>query len=168
MNVQAVFGRVQAHQSRAAFAGQGTEQNQLGQGFLDVLLNNAIHGPGPHVLIVALPGQPQSRVFVHVQRNALLIQLPLQLGEELVHHGENNVFAQGLKLHDVIEAVAKLGGEQTIDGFQAIAAVVLGRKADRAATDTLGAGVGGHHQDNVAEIGLAAVVVGQRAVVHHL
>ena len=32
----------------------------------------------------------------------------------------------------------------------------------------LGAGVGRHDDDDVAEIGLAAVVVGQRAVVHHL
>jgi hypothetical protein len=29
-------------------------------------------------------------------------------------------------------------------------------------------GVGGHDDDHVAEVGLAAVVVGQRAVVHHL
>ena len=32
----------------------------------------------------------------------------------------------------------------------------------------LGAGVGGHDDDDVAEVGLAAVVVGERAVVHHL
>ena len=30
------------------------------------------------------------------------------------------------------------------------------------------ADVGGHDQDDVAEVGLAAVVVGQRGVVHHL
>jgi hypothetical protein len=31
-----------------------------------------------------------------------------------------------------------------------------------------GAGVGGHDQDDVAEVALLAVVVGQLAVVHHL
>ena len=37
-----------------------------------------------------------------------------------------------------------------------------------AARHIAGAGVGRHDQDDVAEVGLAAVVVGQRRVVHHL
>ena len=36
------------------------------------------------------------------------------------------------------------------------------------ARHVLRAGVGGHHDDHVAEVRLAAVVVGERAVVHHL
>ena len=36
------------------------------------------------------------------------------------------------------------------------------------AAHLLGPGVGGHDDDDVAEIGLAAVVVGERAVIHHL
>ena len=46
--------------------------------------------------------------------------------------------------------------------------VVCLREADRRPAHLLGPGVGGHDDDDVAEVGLAAVVVGQRAVVHHL
>ena len=41
-------------------------------------------------------------------------------------------------------------------------------EADRGSLQHLGAGVGRHHDDHVAEIGLATVVIGQRAVIHHL
>ena len=42
------------------------------------------------------------------------------------------------------------------------------READRLARHVGRARVGGHHDDHVPEIGLAAVVVGERAVVHDL
>jgi hypothetical protein len=46
--------------------------------------------------------------------------------------------------------------------------VVLLGEADGAAAGLLGAGVGGHHQHHVAEVRLAAVVVGQRTMIHDL
>ena len=46
--------------------------------------------------------------------------------------------------------------------------MVLHGKTNRGPVHHLSAGIGGHHDDHVAEIGLAAVIVGQRAVVHHL
>jgi hypothetical protein len=42
------------------------------------------------------------------------------------------------------------------------------READRRAAHVLRAGVGGHHHDHVPEVGLAAVVVGERAMIHDL
>ena len=46
--------------------------------------------------------------------------------------------------------------------------MVLRRKAHRPASRLAGAGVGGHDHNHVIEIGLAAIVVGKRAVVHYL
>ena len=46
--------------------------------------------------------------------------------------------------------------------------VILLREADRRTVHFERAGVGRHHDDDVAEIRLAAVVVGQRAVIHDL
>ena len=72
------------------------------------------------------------------------------------------------ELDDGIQAVAELGREDAADRLHAIARVVRVREADRGARHLLRAGVGGHDDDHVAEVGLAAVVVGERAVVHHL
>ncbi len=55
-----------------------------------------------------------------------------------------------------------------LDDLHAIRRVVLLREADRRAAHFLRAGIGRHDDDDVAEIRLAAVVVGQRAVVHDL
>ena len=46
--------------------------------------------------------------------------------------------------------------------------VITLREADRRAAHLLGARVGRHDQDNVPEVGLAAIVVRQRAVIHDL
>ncbi len=54
-----------------------------------------------------------------------------------------------------------------ISAISSPAAAALG-EADLRLAQGFGAGVGGHDDDHVAEIGLAPVVVGQRAVIHHL
>ena len=46
--------------------------------------------------------------------------------------------------------------------------MVLFREANAPACALPGAGVGGHDQDDVAEIRLAAIGIGQFAVIHHL
>ena len=46
--------------------------------------------------------------------------------------------------------------------------MVLGSEPDRGTRRIAGTGVGRHHDDDIAEICLAPVVVGQRTVVHHL
>ena len=46
--------------------------------------------------------------------------------------------------------------------------MILLREANGCASSLAGPGIGGHHQDDVAEVGLASVVVSQRAVIHHL
>ncbi len=113
-------------------------------------------------------GQPFPRIRLHVQLHVLGGELLFQLDQELVDHAGDLGPAQRGERHDGVEAVAEFRREHAADHFQRIGAVVLLGETDRAARGLFRAGIGGHHQDDVAEIGGAAVVVGQLAVVHHL
>ena len=72
------------------------------------------------------------------------------------------------ELDDGIQAVAELGREGLLDHFHGVGGVILHREADGRTRGGLCAGIRGHDQDDVAEIRLAPVVVGQSAVIHHL
>jgi hypothetical protein len=98
----------------------------------------------------------------------LLVQQHFQFDQELVHHPQDVVETERLELHDRVQAVAELRREAATDHFHRIGAVVLLGEADAAPRGLGGTGIGGHHQDHVAEVRLAAVGVGQHAAVHHL
>ena len=42
------------------------------------------------------------------------------------------------------------------------------READGPSAHIFRAGIGRHHQDHITEVGFTAIVVGERAVIHHL
>ena len=73
-----------------------------------------------------------------------------------------------VELDHRIEPVAELGGERLRNRFHRVRGVVLGREAHRPAVALLGPRIGRHHHRDVAEVGLAPVVVGEGAVVHDL
>ncbi len=98
----------------------------------------------------------------------LLGQLALELEQELVDHAQDDVLVERAEADRGVEPVAELGREQALDVGHLVALLALGGEADRRLVHRLGAGIGGHDDDDVAEVGLAPVVVGQRAVVHHL
>ncbi|MNG11379.1 hypothetical protein D3C84_949200 [compost metagenome] len=68
----------------------------------------------------------------------------------------------------VIEPVSELGAEGLVDHRHGIMTHVLLLETYRLALGFLHAGVGSHHQDHVAKIGLAPVVIRQSTVVHDL
>ena len=117
---------------------------------------------------MAVLRQPAARALVEVDGDVLVGQLRLEFEDELVDHVADGLLVQRLELDDGIQAVAELGAEELLDLLQVVAAVVLRGKAHRRARDLLGTGIRGHHDNHVAKIGLAPVVVGERAVVHHL
>ncbi len=98
----------------------------------------------------------------------LLVQLILELHQELVDHAQDDLLVQCLERDHRIEPVAELRREHALDIGHLVAGLARVRETDRRALQQLGARIGRHHDDHVAEIGLATVVVGQRAVVHHL
>ena len=91
-----------------------------------------------------------------------------ELEQEFVHDFDDNGFGQGCKRDNRIQAVAEFRREELVDGLHFIAAFAFGGKAEAGSAETLRTCVGGHNQDDIAEIGTLAVVVGQLACVHDL
>ena len=98
----------------------------------------------------------------------VLLELRLKLEDELVDNSRHGFLVERAELNDRVEAVAKLRREQFLDELHRVGRVILVGKPDRRAAHLLGARVRRHDDRDVAEISLAAVVVGQRAVVHDL
>ena len=75
---------------------------------------------------------------------------------------------QVIKPDNVVETVTEFRRKDLFDLIHRIRTVVLMNKANGFTLGFTHPGVGGHHQHHVAEIRFAAVVVGQRPVIHHL
>ena len=138
-----------------------TEQQFLRQSLLDLVLDEACHGPRAHDLVIAMRAQPLARGLIHIHGDLLVIQLCLQLDQELVHHVLYGLAIQRFELDDGVQPVAEFGGEGLFDDFHGIRRMILVRESHRRPADALGAGIGGHDNNHVAKIGLAAVGVGQ-------
>jgi hypothetical protein len=74
--------------------------------------------------------------------------------------GANGMIASSRLRNSGVEHAANLA--------HLVAALARVGEADGRLVEHFGSGVGGHDQHHVAEIRLAAVGIGQRAVVHHL
>ena len=147
---------------------QAPEQDLLSQWPLDLVLDQTGHRTGTHGDVVALVRQPGFGRIIHMQYHMLFVQLRLQLRQELVHHMGDGVLLQVTELNNAVQTIAELRREGLADDFHTIGAVVLLAEADRPAGHTFSPGVGGHHQDYMAEIRFSAIVIGQRTVVHDL
>ena len=73
-----------------------------------------------------------------------------------------------LKANHRVQPVAEFRREQLLDRLLVLTLHLAAAEADRVALAVGRAGVGGHDQDDVAEIDLLAVGVGEDAVVHDL
>ena len=71
-------------------------------------------------------------------------------------------------MDDCVEAVAEFGGKQPPYRLHAVGTAVRLRETDARAAHLECSRVGGHDDDDVAKIGLAAVVVGERPMIHNL
>ena len=98
----------------------------------------------------------------------LLCELGFELQQELVHHAQDDLLIQRLEADDGVQPVAEFGREQALDVAHFIARLTRVGEADGGLVHGLGARVRRHDDDDVAEVGLAPVVVRQRAVVHDL
>ena len=117
---------------------------------------------------MAVLGEPVARRLVHFEGHALVLQLRFQLDDELADDVQNGLIVKRLERDDSVQTVAELRAEELFDFLHVVTGMVLLREPHGGARHLLRAGIGGHHNDDVAEIGLAAVVVRERAVVHHL
>ncbi|MNK55171.1 hypothetical protein D3C87_741790 [compost metagenome] len=100
--------------------------------------------------------------------HAAFVQLVFELHEELVHHAQDDLAVQRGEGNDRVQAVAEFGREHAADFRHFVAHHPRVRETDRRTVQGLGPRVRRHDEDDVAEVSLAAIVVGQCAVVHDL
>ena len=98
----------------------------------------------------------------------LLVQLLLKLHQELVDHAQDDLVVERCEGDRRVQPVTKFRRKQALDLCHFVAGLLGAGKAHAGLLQIGGAGVGGHDDHHVAEIGLATVVVGQRAVIHDL
>ena len=72
------------------------------------------------------------------------------------------------EVDDGVEAVPELGREDALEDAGGLGGRGVFEEAHLASGQIAGAGVGRHDQDDVAEVGVPAVRVGQGRVIHHL
>ena len=96
------------------------------------------------------------------------MQLLLELNQELVDHAHDDVVGQRGERNGGVEPVAEFRREQALDFRHLVASNALLGETHRGLGQFRSAGVGGHDDYGIAEIRLAAIVIGQRAVIHHL
>ena len=112
--------------------------------------------------------QPQARHAIDFHGDLLGIELGFEFDQEFVHYMADGVWRECAELDNGVESIAEFRTEHALDFAHRVGAVILAGEADRGAAHALGTGVGGHDDNDVAEIRLAAIGVSQGAVVHDL
>jgi hypothetical protein len=100
---------------QAPAVGEAAEQQLVGQGAADGVLDQALHRARAHQRIEALLGQVLAQLVGEGDVDLLLGELRLQLQQELVDHAHDDHFVQRLEAHHGVQTVAELGREQALD-----------------------------------------------------
>ena len=137
-----------------------------GEPVADLALHEPAQRPGAVRRVVPLLGEPRLRRLGHLEGDPPVVQPrrerphlelddPAQLGGR-----------QGVEHDDLVEAVEELGLEGRAHGGHD--GLPLGARLHRRVDEVLRAEVGGHDEDDVAEVDGAALPVGEPPVVEHL
>ena len=145
-----------------------SEQHFISQRLLDVFLDNPGKRTCTHALVVTLVSKPGDCAFGQFEGHAALSKLSFKLKHKLLHNLMNDGNRQRTERNDRIQSVTELRREQAVDRFHVIAFATRGTEADCCLRHIRRTGIGGHDQDHIAEVDLLAVVIGQRAMIHHL
>jgi hypothetical protein len=147
---------------------QTAKQQFIRQRTANRVLDQALHRACPHQwvkpFLAQVFTQSISKGYVHF----LFCQLGFQLQQELVHHPKDDGFVQCLETDSCVQTVTELRGKQAFDIRHFVACLAWIGKTNRGLVHGFRARIGCHDDDDIAEIGLAPVVVGQCTVVHHL
>src|SRR5471032_177228 len=152
----------------AAAGDQATEQQLVGQGLAYHVLDQARHRARAHQRVEAFLAEELAQLLGEDRLDFFIVQLFFQLHQELVDDAQDDLFVQRAEADGRVDPVAELRREHALDVGHLVASLLGVGEADRRLLQAFGARVGGHDDDHVAEVGLASVVVGQRAMVHHL
>ena len=94
---------------------EAPEYHRLGEGFLELLLDEPCHRARPHLRIVAVLGQPVAGSVAELEQHLLLGKHLAQKVDLFVDHHADDLFAEPAEVDDSVEAVTKLGGEGALD-----------------------------------------------------
>src|SRR6266498_2678051 len=97
------------------------EQNFVGEGLLDVLLNEARHRPRPHLLVIAMIDQPLGGLFRQLDGDVAVAELRLELQHEFFDHLGDDLGSEMRKGDDGIEPVAELRRKQPVYRLDVVA-----------------------------------------------
>ena len=131
-------------------------------------MDQAAHRAGTVELVIAPLGQPILRRLIQLDVDVAVRKLKFKLQDELINHAGDNLWREIGKRHNRIETVAEFRREELFDGIFAHIFAADIAKANALPRHVGRAGIGGHDQDDIAEIDRLAVVIGQAAIVHHL
>src|SRR6266540_2817806 len=155
-------------------------QQTFGQRILDQVLDRATHRARAKDRVETLVHQHVLGVLGHFHRQPLLGELLLGAAELQVDDFADLHLAQGTEDDRGVDAVEELGPEELLHLLQhlvlhlvvlllrVLLALGLVEAQARFATDQLGARIGRHDDDRVAEVDLAALGVRQPTVIHDL
>ena len=129
----------------------------LGQRPLDLLLDQPRHGPGAHLRVVAGGGQPHARGIVHIQCDALLLQLHFGLDQQLADHALDGQRIERAELNDGIQSIAEFGFEEIFHSPVIFVCAVYVAKSNTLAFVVSSSQVTGQYNNTVASIGFLAV-----------
>ena len=133
-----------------------------------MLLNHPRHWPGAHQFIVAIGNKPPACLVRKLNRNVAVAKLCLELEHEFLDHFGDNLLREVRESNGRVEPVTEFRREHLVDGFQVVALTLGARKAVSIFGKVGGARIRCHNQDDIAEIDLLAIVVGELAVIHDL
>ncbi len=97
------------------------EEHLVRQRRLDELLDDAAHGTGAHLLVVAAIHQPAGRLVGQADGDVPVGELRLQLKDELLHHQTDDLGREVGEGDHRIETIAEFRREGAVDRLHVIA-----------------------------------------------
>src|SRR5882762_8056534 len=161
------FFRLDIHRDLPA-VGELAEEQLVGERAANRVLDEPRHRARSHQRIEAVLREVLAQDVGEYRIDLFLVQLDLELHEELVHHAQDDFVIERLERDGRVQPIPELRRKQPLDFGALVAGLLLRGEAHHGAVERLGPGVGRHDDDDVPEICLPAVVVGERAVIHHL
>src|SRR5260221_8476019 len=105
---------VDVHSDLAA-VGELAEEQLVGEGAADRVLDEARHGTRPHERIEAALGEVFAQGVGEYRLDLLLLKLRLQLHQELVPHAQDDVLVERAERNRRVQPVPEFGREHALD-----------------------------------------------------
>ena len=107
-------------------------------------------------------------IFLDHELNILGSELGLEFAQTLVENHTSHCLVHIVEYHDVAKAVDELRLESLLHLLEHVATTAATAVKSHTQSGMLSTGIACHYEHHVAEVGMAALVVGEARIVHHL